>query len=1709
MKVISRTASQAVGLCTLPLNPLRVLLRALYQSAPRDWQGLGLLTLASIPSLLYSATAEGGNGVHINANNDLECLSLNDPPSTFSSGDAATVNRLLMAETIKYKDTESGKCNPANKSSQSNAVMFYRPVEVAGIGATSLSLGDELYINSGRLMLGAQDGSMAIGQLGDAKETTRWELIATNGGMAVGRSAQATALGSMAWGVQSTARNPYALAVGNMTSANGLNTVALGSASTAAGESAVTLGASAQAGGASAFAAGRFAQASGAQGLALGRDSSAALSNSVALGYTAKSREVAGITLGSNSETSALHEVSPVNLNEQTYEFDSSSAIAPISFGKNLFTYRQLLNLGPGSISPSSLDAVNGAQLQVGYTAIQQLGDRESLGSQSLAEALGLPKPGADGQMVLPSLSLASLGPNIAQPTTLLGAVKALDQRSAQTDERMGAVFDDAVTTALAFDALNSVGRLRWDAEAGTYDASHGERAVNRITDLAAGVAGTDAVNKGQLDVVEGSARGALSSANEAAVQARQVREAAAAVEAAAQHAQTTAAQAGRDAAESRTLAEAAQATAHAAQTAAAGAQGSAAAAQRDADSAGDTVAKARGTTELAQRDADQAGQRAAQASQAALAAQQGVARASSAADTARNDVQAAQREVETARDTASQALAEAEQAQRSAGAAEQVTVAARSAADAARGSAADAAQLAHEQQVAAQAAQAQADGARDAALAAQASARAAQDTALGASVMATDAQTVAGTAQRTADTAAANATQAGQAVQAAQGTSDSAHSQATTAQANAQGAQASGEHAAASAAAAQSSAEAAQTSADSAQVLAADALNVVQASARHADDVLRVAQAARQAAGQSQDAAAQALEQAQTTRQVAQEAQVRADQSAASATAAGRAVDAAQTAATAASTAALEAGQVATSAQRTSAQASETAQAAQGMVDQARETSARASDIGRSAQQTAERAELRAGAAADAATTAQQAADAALATGQTAQTQATQASHAADAGHALASAALGDAQQASQAAVLAQARADEATNASEAAQRSGDAAQGHAATAMATATAAGDRAQAARQTAGQATAAADTALHTAAQAQTSAQAAKANTDGVADRLQGVASDETVVQRIDTAVRQAASKAADYLVQVLGGDARIGTDGQPVAPSYGIDRLSADGSSAPTAHGNVGSALSAVDGSAMTLNTTVQGQGATLDGLGGQVRQLHDDSVLWGPTQGSYNAGRGEQDTPARIGDLADGAQPNDAVNKRQLDTVEQGAHAASELAETSHQRAEHARLTGLSATTAAAWAQQDAERASRSAEQAVGLADEVQRSAQGVQRDAQQTGRDADQALAKLQGLNEGETVIEQIDNAERAARQTMNTALVEQALVGTDATVQAPRFSLNNLGVTAGSVGQALDTLDDAAAQTHTRVEQTATDLRDLNRQLAEGEVGMVRQAPVSRDIQLARDNDGDRLDVAGREGARTVGGLQDGAVHASSSDAVTGRQLNAVNEHVDQLDQQRAVAAVDSRDDGSDRAVAAPESQALAVGSNARAEGQGSAAVGADAQASASRSTAMGAGAEAGAANSVALGAGAHASRADSVAVGSAGRERQVTQVAGATQGTDAVNLRQASRLSSGAGAQSLRQANAYTDRRVGQLSQDVYAGIASAMAMAGLPAASSPGKSMLAMATAVYENQPAVAVGLSARSNSGRWTYSATGTGTARGDYGVNLGLGYHW
>ncbi|UOO81751.1 YadA-like family protein [Uruburuella testudinis] len=111
--------------------------------------------------------------------------------------------------------------------------------------------------------------------------------------------------------------------------------------------------------------------------------------------------------------------------------------------------------------------------------------------------------------------------------------------------------------------------------------------------------------------------------------------------------------------------------------------------------------------------------------------------------------------------------------------------------------------------------------------------------------------------------------------------------------------------------------------------------------------------------------------------------------------------------------------------------------------------------------------------------------------------------------------------------------------------------------------------------------------------------------------------------------------------------------------------------------------------------------------------------------------------------------------------------------------------------------------------------------------------------------------------------------------------------------------------------------------------------------------------------------------------------------------------------------------------------------------------------------------------------------------------ITNVGAGVNGTDAVNVNQLNGLANN------------INNRIEGVENNANAGTAAAMAVAGLPQAYLPGKSMVAIAGGVYRGESGYALGFSSISDGGNWVIKGTASGNSRGHYGATAGVGYQW
>ncbi|SEB08600.1 YadA-like family protein [Paraburkholderia sartisoli] len=141
---------------------------------------------------------------------------------------------------------------------------------------------------------------------------------------------------------------------------------------------------------------------------------------------------------------------------------------------------------------------------------------------------------------------------------------------------------------------------------------------------------------------------------------------------------------------------------------------------------------------------------------------------------------------------------------------------------------------------------------------------------------------------------------------------------------------------------------------------------------------------------------------------------------------------------------------------------------------------------------------------------------------------------------------------------------------------------------------------------------------------------------------------------------------------------------------------------------------------------------------------------------------------------------------------------------------------------------------------------------------------------------------------------------------------------------------------------------------------------------------------------------------------AAGTDATDAVNYSQFSSLENKVANMSGGDGGNTYINIDGGGDASGGTPASatgtDSIAIGNGASASGASAIAIGAHTSTTGDSSVALGVGSTASASNAVALGANSVADRANSVSVGSAGAERQITNVAAGTAPTDAVNVDQ---------------------------------------------------------------------------------------------------------
>nr|WP_308464250.1 ESPR-type extended signal peptide-containing protein [Acinetobacter bereziniae] len=165
---------------------------------------------------IFTPVVWATNGIYINDSNDNGCTHIADP----NNGTGGII---------------SSSCQPTDKATQTNRTLFYNPID--GSGSTSLTLGNELYVNGGKLGLSDQSGqtySLRIGSASTLNGTPGINSIAIGSAQTSGTNG-ATTQATLASGTNS-------IAIGSATNASGTNSASIGSNAHAFTDNSVALG---------------------------------------------------------------------------------------------------------------------------------------------------------------------------------------------------------------------------------------------------------------------------------------------------------------------------------------------------------------------------------------------------------------------------------------------------------------------------------------------------------------------------------------------------------------------------------------------------------------------------------------------------------------------------------------------------------------------------------------------------------------------------------------------------------------------------------------------------------------------------------------------------------------------------------------------------------------------------------------------------------------------------------------------------------------------------------------------------------------------------------------------------------------------------------------------------------------------------------------------------------------------------------------------------------------------------------------------------------------------------------------------------------------------------------------------------------------------------------------------------------------------------
>ena len=459
---------------------------------------------------------------------------------------AAISNSIAIGKNATVNEDTASDMAVNGLTKGEGSVAIGSNTKASGTNATAVGQSSNAY---GQNSLAAGQSSNAVGKssvaLGDGANATQ------DSATALGPYSQSTAAGATALGFNTRATAFGTVAAGRNSKAVANNAVAMGNEADAQKEDTIAIGYNAQATQNRAVAFGKNAKATAGDSFALGDAAKASESNAIAFGKNANAAHADSIALGANSATEAAVQTTSATVGGLTFgNFAGNAPESTLSIG-TAGKERTITNVAAGRISDSSTDAVNGSQLyatqnvmnNIGTTAVGLLGGNAAIANDGTIKMTNIGDTGKDNvhDAIKSVKETAEKGWNLkANDETSSEKIAAGDtvtvkqgknirvKRSGKEltvetsdDVEFGTV---SATTVLAdsFISGNSVlsgEGLKIGADGSPSQVSLTNAGLNnggnKVTDIAAGEADTDAVNVAQLKAAAAKATSKVDSGND------------------------------------------------------------------------------------------------------------------------------------------------------------------------------------------------------------------------------------------------------------------------------------------------------------------------------------------------------------------------------------------------------------------------------------------------------------------------------------------------------------------------------------------------------------------------------------------------------------------------------------------------------------------------------------------------------------------------------------------------------------------------------------------------------------------------------------------------------------------------------------------------------------------------------------------------------------------------------------------------------------------------------------------------------------------------------------------------------------------------------------------------------------------------------------------------------------------------------------------